>query len=159
MPTAPSFPQPPFAREKKRKGLPRGAKIAIIAGSVTILLIALVIVLAVVFFVGVITEPADVANAYARALNEGDLSTAWGYLARATQKDVGRGKFDREKIPYKGNIEKWNTPEVKVQSGGRAQVGMNLRFKNGDETSWSFDLVKENGKYKILNLRVGGGSD
>jgi Domain of unknown function (DUF4878) len=146
MPAAP----PPVA--VKKKGLSRGAKIALILGASAIVLIIIAVVFGLIFFVGVIGAPADVANNYVKALNSGDLATAWTYISSATQKEETRSGFDSKVGALKGRLSKWNTSSVKVESGGQATIVMDLTLTGGTKTTWDMYLVKENGEWKIAQV-------
>lgn len=146
MPAAP----PPVAA--KKKGLSKGAKIALILGVVAIALIIIAVVFGVIFFASVIGAPADVANNYVKALNSGDLATAWSYISSATQKEETRSGFDSKVGALEGQINKWNTSSVRVESGGRATIVMDLTLKGGTKATWDMYLVKENGEWKIAQV-------
>jgi hypothetical protein len=144
-------PAPPPVPAKK-KGMSRGAKIALILGGCAIVLIIIAVVLAVVFFAGVITAPADAANNYVKALNSGDLSTAWTYISSATQKEETRSGFDSKVGALKGQIKTWNVSSVNVQSGGQATIVMDLTLTDGTKITWDITLVKENDEWKIAQV-------
>ena len=131
-----------------KKGMSRGGKIAIIIGISAVVLIAVVIGVAVFLVIGAISAPADVANNYMMALNDGDLSTAWGYISADTQKEETRSGFVSDKESFKGEIESYNTSGIQV-SNGNAEVTMDIDFEDGKEATWEISLVKENGEWKI----------
>ena len=140
---------PPGPQAKPKKGMPRGAKIALILAVSAIVLIILAVALSVVFFANVITAPADVANNYVKAVNVRDLSTAWSYLTTRTQNQEGRLGFDTKLSPLKGTIRKWFTTSVNVETGGVSKIVMSLTFTDGTKTSWDMTLTKVGGKWKI----------
>jgi len=93
-----------------------------------------------------------VANNYVKALNSGDLATAWTYISSATQKEETRSGFDSKVGALKGRLSKWNTSSVKVESGGQATIVMDLTLTGGTKTTWDMYLVKENGEWKIAQV-------
>ena len=145
---APPMP-PPGPQATPKKGMPRGAKIALILAVSAIVLIIVAVALFVVFFANVITAPADVANNYVKAVNVRDLSTAWSYLTTRTQNQEGRLGFDTKLSPLKGTIRKWFTTSVNVETGGVSKIVMSLTFTDGTKTSWDMTLTKVGGKWKI----------
>jgi len=116
-----------------------------------LVLIVLAVVFGVVFFANVIGEPADVANNYVRAVNAGDLDTAWSYLSTATQREETRSGFDSKLGDLKGAISRWNTSNINVDmtGSGRATIVMNLALRDGSSAAWDMTLVKQNGNWKI----------
>lgn len=130
----------------------RGGKIALIVGLAVVLLIVVGVILAVVLFVGVLSAPADVANNYVEALNEGDLSTAWGYLSKATQRDETRSGFDAKMEDFKGEIESYNTRGIEV-SNGKAEITMDITLQSGEKGTWDMYLIKEGDDWKIQRVR------
>ena len=144
-------PLPPLAPRKK--GMSRGLKIALIVSACIIGLIIIGLILGVVVFVGAVTAPADVANNYVKALNEGNLSLAYSYLAAPTKKETSETAFATKMKPLVGKITKYNTSSVSVRSGGTATVVMDLSFDDGSKATWDIGLIKESGKYKILNVK------
>lgn len=137
-----------------KKGMSRGGKIAIIVGISAVVLIMVVVGVAIFLLIGAITAPADVANNYMMALNDGDLSTAWGYLSREAQKDETRATFNSEKEYFEGKIESYDTSSIEV-SNGNAMVMMDIEYSDGQTDTWSMYLVKENGEWKLQDLGVG----
>jgi hypothetical protein len=145
-----------MAPAPRKKGMSRGLKIGlVIAASVIVLLIAGV-VLGVVVFVNVITAPADVANNYVKAINDGDLTTAYGLLTTATQQGEGEAAFKAQMIKFKGTITKYNTSSINVYSGGTSKVVMDMAFNDGSKADWTMNLLKESGKWKIQAVRPVG---
>lgn len=136
----------------KKKGLATGAKVAIILGIAVVVLIVLALVFFVIFFANVITGPADVSNEYVRALDEGEMSTAWSLLASETQQEEGRAGFEEKVKALEGKIDKWYTTDVNVESGGRAKVVMDITLSGGDKVTWDMYLVKEEGEWKIRQV-------
>ncbi|HEY5530778.1 MAG TPA: hypothetical protein VIK22_02120 [Candidatus Anoxymicrobiaceae bacterium] len=141
----------PVAPGQKGKRLSRGAKLAIVLAVFALVLIVLAVVFGVVFFANVIGEPADVANNYVRAVNAGDLDTAWSYLSTATQREETRSGFDSKLGDLKGAISRWNTSNINVDmtGSGRATIVMNLALRDGSSAAWDMTLVKQNGNWKI----------
>lgn len=139
---------PALAGKPPKKGLSKGAKLAIILGIVTVVLVVVAVVLLVVFVINVVSGPADAANNYVQALNEGDLSTAWSYLSASTQSDEGRSGFESKVGIFEGEISKWNTSSIEINNSN-AQVVMKLSFKDGSDATWDIYLVKEDGEWKI----------
>ena len=142
---------PVAAPRPAKKGMSRGGKIAIIVGISAVVLIMVVVGVAIFLLIGAITAPADVANNYMMALNNGDLSTAWSYISKDTQKEETRSGFISDKESFKGEIESYNTSGVEV-SDGHAQVEMDIDFKDGKKDTWEISLVKENGDWKINSI-------
>ncbi|MBU4175301.1 MAG: DUF4878 domain-containing protein [Actinobacteria bacterium] len=142
---------PVAAPRPAKKGMSRGGKIAIIVGISAVVLIAAVIGVAIFLLVGAIKAPADVSNKYLQALNDGDLSTAWGYISKDTQKEETRSGFISDKESFKGEIDSYNTSGVEV-SNGNARVEMDIEFKDGKKATWEISLIKENGKWKINSI-------
>ncbi len=137
---------PPAARPKK--GMSKGAKLAIWLGVLTVVLIVVAVVLLVVFVVNVVSGPADASNAYVKALNEGDMSTAWSYISTGTQNDEGRSGFESKVGIFEGEISTWNTGSIQIDNS-TARVVMDLEFKDGSDATWDMYLVKEDGEWKI----------
>ena len=151
--TIPAPGTPVAAPRAAKKGMSRGGKIALIIGILAVVLIVAVIVVAVLLVIGAITAPADVANNYLQALNDGDLSTAWGYLSEDAKKVETRSDFNSEKEYFKGEIESYNTSSIEV-SNGNAQVTMDIKHRDGKKDTWNMNLVKENGGWKIEHIEV-----
>ena len=112
------------------------------------MLILAIIGVAVFLVIGAITAPADVANNYMMALNDGDTSTAWGYISADTQKEESRSEFISDKEYFKGKIESYNTSGIQV-SNGKAEIRMDIDFEDGEKATWEISLIKENGEWKI----------
>ena len=129
--------------------MPRGAKIALILVASAIVIIILAVALFVVLFANVITAPADVANNYVKAVNAGNISTAWSYLTTRTKNQEGRLGFQVKFSPFKGNISKWYTTSVNVETGGVSKIVMSITFTDGTKTTWDMTLNKVGGKWKI----------
>ncbi|MBN1289842.1 MAG: zinc ribbon domain-containing protein [Actinobacteria bacterium] len=142
---------PPRYEAGKKKGLPRGAKIAIIAGLVIVLLVAGTIAVGVLVFWKAVTGPADAANSFVEAVNEGDLSTAWDYFSSEAQEEEGRSEFDEQFGILEGELETWNTNSINVENN-TAEVEMDLESKDGEKADWEMNLVKQDGEWKILNI-------
>jgi hypothetical protein len=143
----PSVPPTPVTG-KARKGLPRGAKLAIIAGCVTVIIILVVVVLLSFSFVEIFKKPVDVANAYIKASSSGDLETAWSYLSAGTKTKKGKATFESDVRDLEGQIKTWNTRGVQIINN-RAQITMDVEFKNGEQGTLYVYLVKEAGKWKV----------
>lgn len=139
-----------------KKGLSGGAKIAIGLGVCAVVLIILAIVFVVIFFANVIGAPADVSNNYVKALNTGAVATAWTYLTEETQRQETRSGFESKVGALKGQITKYNTGSINVNSQAgspsTAKVVMNLGLKDGSKATWDMYLVKENGEWKIQQV-------
>ena len=145
---------PPLPLYKpQKKGMSRGVKIGLIVAASIIVLLIIGLVIGVAVFVGVISAPADVANNYVKAINEGNMSQAYGYLATSTQKQTSESAFATKMKPLVGKITKYNTSSINVQSGGTSTVVMDLSFDDGSKATWDMGLVKQSGNYKILNVR------
>ena len=144
---------PVAAPRAVKKGMSRGGKIALLIGILAVVLIVAVIGVAVFLVIGAITAPADVANNYLQALDDGDLSTAWGYLSKDAKKVEMRSDFISEKEFFKGEIESYNTSGIEV-SNGNAQVTMDIKYRGGERDTWNMYLVKENGEWRIENIEV-----
>jgi hypothetical protein len=134
-----------------RKGLSRGAKVAIIASSVVIVLVIVFVVLFAVILVGVLSKPADVANGYMEALKKGELDKAWAYLSDEARSEETRASFENKVSDLEGEIESYNTGEIKV-SNGRARVVMDISLKNAEKGSWDMLLVEDDGEWKIRGV-------
>lgn len=144
------FQQPTqYQKTKEKKRMPKGAKIAIIALVVILVLIGGAVGIGIAFFWGAITAPADVANSYVKALNEGELNTAWGYLSSQAKEDEGRSGFVKKVEDFEGQIETWNVNSVQIENN-KASLIMDLKGKTGEEATWEMELVKEDGDWKIL---------
>jgi len=140
------MPPPPV-----KKGMGKGCMIAIVVSLVMIVLIvaAVIIIGSVVF--KAITAPADVANNYVRSINEGNLTAAFADLTAQTQKNETQAGFEKNMSTFKGNISKWFTSSINVNNG-RATIVMDITFTDGSKATWDMTLIKEDGKYKILNV-------
>lgn len=146
-----SAPVPPVPPPATRKGMPRGAKIALIVGAIAVVLIAVIVILAVVLFVNVVSKPADVSNKYMKALEMGDFDTAFGYLAKRTQEEEGKSGFESKVEQFKGQIAKYNTSSISIRNR-TAEVVMDITLDNGDTGTWYIYLVKEDGDWRILKV-------
>lgn len=147
--TPPPF-MPPIVPTPKKKGLPRGAKIAIAIGSVVLVLGIIFVVLAVVLLVNVLSKPADVANDYMKALKQGKLTEAWNLLSAETQAEEGQSGFEQKMAPLSGKVEKYTASGVQI-SDDRAEVTMNIRL-NGETGTWYIYLVKKDGEWKVRTI-------
>ena len=145
--TPPSLPPTPSAK-KTNKRLPTGAVIAIIAGCVTVIIIVLLVVLLSISVVDVFKKPADVANAYIKALSAGDLETAWDYLSARTQAEKGRATFESDVRGLEGRIRKWNTRGIQLRDH-QAQITLDVEFKSGEEATVYVYLVKEADEWRV----------
>jgi cytoskeletal protein RodZ len=132
----------------QKKRMSKGAKLAIWLGVLTIVLILIAVILLAVFVINVVSGPADAANSYVKALQEGDLSTAWGYLSASTQSEEGRSGFESKVGIFEGEIKTWNTGSIEINNSN-ARVVMDLSFKDGTDATWDMYLVKEDGEWKI----------
>ena len=145
-PVAPAGPQP-----RQKKGMAKGAKIAIILAVSAIVLIILAVVLAVVFFANVISAPADVANDYVRALDAGELNTAWNHLSTGTQNKETRKGFEDKVASFKDKITRWNTTSININNDV-AEIVMKITFIDDTKTNWNMTLIKEDGEWKIKQV-------
>jgi predicted PurR-regulated permease PerM len=136
---------------RRKKGISKGVKIAIVVSLVVIVLIVAAVVVGALVFVKVISAPADVANNYVRSINEGNLTAAFEDLATQTQKDETQAGFEKKMGTFKGNIQKWFTSSINV-TGGKATVVMDLTFTDGSKATWDMTLIKQDGEYKILTV-------
>jgi uncharacterized membrane protein YvbJ len=144
---APTMP-PPVPQPPEKKGMSKGAKIAIALAVSAVVLIIIAVVLFVLVFANLISAPADVANDYVKSLNSGDLSTAYNYLTTRTQKQETRQGFESKVGPFKGQIKTWNTTSINVVND-TAQIVMRVTGTDGSKATWDMTLVKEDGKWKI----------
>lgn len=148
-------PMPPSGPQAApKKGMSRGAKIALILSVSAIVLMILAVVLIAVFLVNVVTAPADVANNYMKALNTGDISTAWSYLTTRTQNKETRKGFDLKAASLKGSISKWDTSIVSNQND-EAKIIMNITGTDGSHHAWDMTLIKQDGKWKVDQVSRG----
>jgi len=152
----PGIPLPPGAGEQfimppppRRKGVPRGLKIGLVVGLVVVAVLIAGIVVGTVLLVNVVSAPADVANNYVRAVNNGNLATAYSYLAPELTSELSRAQFDKQLGPFKGKIRKWNTSEINVHTGGNANISMDISLIDGTSDTWDMRLVRVNGVWKI----------
>ena len=145
--SSPALPQAP-GQGKAKKKFPRGAVIAIIAGCVTVALIVLLVVLLAVSVVDIFKKPADVANAYIKALSAGDLDTAWDYLSARARTEKDRATFESDVRGLEGQIRKWNAGSIQIRDH-KAQVTLDVEFKSGEEATVYVYLVKENGEWRV----------
>jgi len=145
--SSPALPQAP-GHGKAKKKFPRGAVIAIIAGCVTVALIVLLVVLLAVSVVDIFKKPADVANAYIKALSAGDLDTAWDYLSARARTEKDRATFESDVRGLEGRIRKWNSRSIQIRDH-QAQVTLDVEFKSGEEATVYVYLVKENGEWRV----------
>jgi uncharacterized membrane protein YvbJ len=132
----------------------RGAKIAVILSACAIALIILVVVVIAVFAVKTVTAPADTANHYIKALNTGDVSTAWSYLTTRTQNQETRQGFESKVASLKGSISNWDTSVVSVQDG-EAKVIINVTGTDGSHHGWDILLIKQGGEWKVDRISRG----
>jgi predicted PurR-regulated permease PerM len=132
----------------------RGAKIALILSLCAIVLIILVVVVIAVFVVNTVTAPADAANTYIKALNAGDISTAWSYLTTRTQNQETRQGFESKVAQLKGSVSNWDTSVVSIQNG-EAKVIINVTGTDGSHHGWDIVLKKQGGKWKVDQISRG----
>jgi predicted PurR-regulated permease PerM len=135
--------------------LATGAKIAIILAVSAIVLVILAVVFFVVFFANVITAPADVANDYVRALDAGELNTAWNHISTATQQQETRQKWEKKVGVFKDKITKWNTTSINI-TNDVARIVMSITFIDNVKATWNMVLVKENGEWKVRQVTSSG---
>jgi len=147
----PPYEQPIPGPGKGKRGLPTGAVIAIIAGCVTVFIILTLVVLLSISVVDIFKKPADVANAYIKALSEDDLETAWGYLSEITRSEKGRDPFESEARDLGGRIRSWHARSIQIRDHG-AQITLDVEFKNGGEASMYMFLVKEAGEWRVRSV-------
>ena len=133
---------------KAKKRFPRGAVVAIIAGCVTVALIVLMVVLLAVSVVDIFKKPADVANAYIKALSSGNLDTAWDYLSAGARTEKDRATFESDVRGLGGRIRKWNARSILIRDH-KAQVTLDVEFNSGEEATVYVYLVKENGEWRV----------
>jgi hypothetical protein len=144
-PYAPMAPPPVSGK----KGMSRGLKIGLIVAACVVALGIVAIVLGVVFVISVVTGPADTANNYTRALNNGEIALAYSYLSSATKASETLAGFREKEKDVKGAIKKYNTSNIEVRTGGTARVLMQLTLTDGSRVDWDMQLVKENDKWKV----------
>lgn len=147
--TPPFLPSTPGVK-KTNKRLPTGAVIAIIAGCVTVVIIVVLVVLLSISFVDIFKKPVDVTNAYIKALSAGDLDTAWDYLSDRTRVEKGKADFESDVRGLEGRIETWKARGVQIRDH-RAQVTLDVEFKDGEETTLYVYLVKETGEWRVAS--------
>lgn len=149
-------PLPPYAAPAK-KGMSKGLKIFLVIAACVVLLIIVGIVVGAIFIVKVVSAPADVSNNYVKAINEGNLTLAYSYLAASTRKGETLSGFRSKLSPLSGHISKYNTSSASIsaQTGrpSTAQVVMNLSFDDGSKATWDMNLAQENGHWKILSVK------
>jgi hypothetical protein len=143
----PFLPSTPGVKKTDRR-LPTGAVIAIIAGCVTVVIIVILVVLLSISFVDIFKKPVDVTNAYIKALSTGNVETAWDYLSVRTRAEKGRADFESDVHGLEGRIETWNASGVQIRDR-RAQVALDIGFKDGGETTLYVYLVKESGEWCV----------
>lgn len=127
----------------------RGLKIGLIVAACVVALGIVAIILGVVFFISVVSGPADTANNYTRALNNGNVAVAYNYLSAGTKASETLAGFREKEKDVKGAIKKYNTSNIEVRTGGTATVVMQLTLTDGSRVDWDMQLVKQNGKWKI----------
>lgn len=149
----PQTPPPSQYQAGKKRGMGRGAKIAIIVGLVVILLVIGVIAVGVLVFWKAISGPADTANAFVEAINDGNLSEAYDLFSTEAKREESRRSFDEKMEVFKGGIASWNTTSINVENN-RATVEMDLEDKEGDDGSMEINLVKESGEWKVYNFYI-----
>jgi hypothetical protein len=136
----------------KKKGMSRGLKIGLIIALIIIVLIVVGIVVGVFAFVKVISGPADAANNFVKALNNGNITEAYNMLTPTTQKDATRAGFATQFGKFKGNIKKYFTSNINVTSKG-ATVKMDITYSDNSTDTWSMGLLKLSGVWKIQSIR------
>lgn len=126
----------------------KGLKIGLIIGLCTVILIIVAVILGAVVLVNFLAAPADVANDYVKAINEGRLDTAYGYVSAKTQREETKAGFTEKLAPLKGQISKYNTRSINIVNS-RATIVMDLTFTDGTRATWDMLLVKEGGDWKV----------
>lgn len=132
----------------RRRGWPRGAKIALGVGIAVLALIIIMVIVVVFVVVGFLTEPIDVANNFMKAISRGNVSQAWDYMHSAYQEEYGRSSLETTIEPLEGNIEDYNSGSVSLE-GGNAEVEMDFTLDNGEEYTWYIYMSKDDGDWKI----------
>ncbi len=126
----------------------------IIIGACVILLVIAAIVVGIVMLVNVVTGPADAANKYVSAINDGNFNEAYSYLTDSTQGTLSLSDFKEKVGELEGKIEKYNTQSISMQGTTFAKVVMKLRYSDGSRASWDMTLVKQNDKWKIQAIDI-----
>lgn len=150
MPYAAYPPQP-----APRRGGSRGLKIALIITGVIVVLLGACAVTGVFIFWKYISAPADVANDYVKAVNEGNLDEAYEMLSRQAKANLSLSEFKSNNEPLQGKIEKWNTSQINVEStgdGSIARVQMDVSLTDGSKITWDMFLIKQDGVWKMDTL-------
>lgn len=148
---APYAPGVPPAPAPRKKGMSKGLKTGLIIGAVILVLIIAGVVIAAVALVNFVTAPADVANSYVEAVNEGNLEEAWGYLTPSTQREETRSGFTEKLEPLEGEISSYNTRRIDIRTSG-AYIVMDLTFTDGSRATWDMRLIKQSGDWKIAQV-------
>ncbi|MBK5092450.1 MAG: DUF4878 domain-containing protein [Actinobacteria bacterium] len=111
-------------------------------------IIVVLVVLLSISFVDIFKKPVDVTNAYIKALSAGNLDTAWDYLSDRTRAEKGKADFESDVRGLEGRIETWNASGVQIRDH-RAQVALDIGFRDGGETTLYVYLVKEAGEWRV----------
>jgi len=131
----------------------RGLKIGLIIALIVIVLIVIGVVVGVFAFVKVISGPADAANNFVKALDQGNISEAYSMLTPATQKEATKAGFTAQFSKYKGHIKKYFTSNINVRTGGTSTVVMDITYTDNTTDTWNMGLLKLSGVWKIQSIR------
>jgi len=95
-------------------------------------------------------SPAETVRVFIKTFEKGEYSKAKDYVFSQSWNFWDLHSFDteREKIMRKGGIKKINIIEEEIE-GNYAQVHWTLEYKNGEQESSWFYLVKEGDVWKI----------
>jgi hypothetical protein len=105
--------------------------------------------------------PVDAIQAQLAEMRQGDLDEAYGRLSEAYRARVSRREFERmvkEQVTLRDNAEGrflFPSGSVKVEND-RARVSGTLLAASGEREKAEYELLREDGEWRIAAIRIGG---
>jgi len=129
-----------------------GWKVAIIAGGVAILIVAIAVALLAFFVFNTVKAPVDVTNNYIEAVNDGNAREAWDLLHPDSpyKEEFDLSSFEAEIVETSTNLKTWDANEVEVNND-RARVTVDMTDFDEYEFEIIFDVRKDGSDWKIYD--------
>lgn len=137
----------------KGRGSPLKLTLTIIGSLIAVLFVYIILLMSLIFyFTGPMTTT---IREQLTALQENDMNKAYSYMANETKDNVSLGTFKNyiSHYPAMTNYKSISIPERQINNDkGTAKV--TLETNDGKETTFEYDLIKENGVWKILAIQA-----
>ncbi len=146
---APGVVPPPPPKRKMGSGW----KTVLVVILVVMLVIGAAVAVLAVFVFKTVKAPVDVTNRYIEAVNNGDAEEAWALLSPDSRfrRDYTLTTYEIEVVqPSINFMNSWNAHQVEV-SGSNAQVGVDMKFTDGTEYEFTFELRKKGSDWLIYD--------